>query len=135
MRQRTIKDQIFISGKGIHTGLNTNLTLKPEKEGYGIKFKRTDLNPPVIIEASLSNVFDTQRSTSLKKNGAIFVEEISQINHKTRPEISSDEYKRQEETEKDKKKVYHKNVPSCMVYQGIIYLNGSSGWSDERGII
>ncbi len=71
MRQRTIKDQIFISGKGIHTGLNTNLTLKPEKEGYGIKFKRTDLNPPVIIEASLSNVFDTQRSTSLKKNGAV----------------------------------------------------------------
>ena len=82
MRQRTIKDQIFISGKGIHTGLNTNLTLKPEKEGYGIKFKRTDLNPPVIIEASLSNVFDTQRSTSLKKNEQISIKVCTKKNVK-----------------------------------------------------
>ena len=53
MNQRTIQNQISISGHGIHTGLNTNLTLKPQMEGFGIKFKRIDFNPPVIIDASL----------------------------------------------------------------------------------
>jgi UDP-3-O-[3-hydroxymyristoyl] N-acetylglucosamine deacetylase/3-hydroxyacyl-[acyl-carrier-protein] dehydratase len=65
--QHTIKENIFFSGAGIHTGVLTNMTLKPAKENYGINFIRVDLKEGNKIKADISNVFCTQRSTSLKK--------------------------------------------------------------------
>ena len=67
-KQKTIKDVISFSGKGIHTGVLTNINILPAKENTGIKFIRTDLKEKPIIEANIDNLFITKRSTSLKKN-------------------------------------------------------------------
>ena len=66
-KQKTIKNVISFSGKGIHTGVLTNINILPAKENTGIKFIRTDLKEKPIIEANIDNLFITKRSTSLKK--------------------------------------------------------------------
>ncbi|MEC9209870.1 MAG: bifunctional UDP-3-O-[3-hydroxymyristoyl] N-acetylglucosamine deacetylase/3-hydroxyacyl-ACP dehydratase [Bacteroidota bacterium] len=75
--QQTIKESISFSGAGIHTGVVTNMTLKPAKEEYGIRFIRVDLEGAPVIKADIANVFTTERSTSLKKENA----EIHTVEH------------------------------------------------------
>ena len=75
--QQTIKENISFSGAGIHTGVLTNMTLKPAKEDTGIRFVRVDLEGNPEIKADVANVFTTERSTSLKKGNA----EIHTVEH------------------------------------------------------
>ena len=42
-KQKTIKEDIQLSGIGLHTGREVNLTIKPAKENTGFVFVRTDL--------------------------------------------------------------------------------------------
>lgn len=69
-QQKTIKSSVTVSGVGLHTGAEVNLTFKPAPENHGYKFQRIDLPGKPIIEATLENVVDTVRNTNLKKNGA-----------------------------------------------------------------
>ena len=77
MYQTTIKKSISFSGKGIHTGVYTNITLIPAKEDTGIQFLRSDLPNKPIIKANINNVSSTNRSTCLKSNNA----EIKTVEH------------------------------------------------------
>ena len=70
-KQKTIKDTIHFSGKGIHTGLLTQMTLTPAKENNGIVFVRTDKDN-ARVKAIVENVYSTDRSTNLKQN-CVFV--------------------------------------------------------------
>ena len=67
IRQRTLKNSIKATGVGLHTGDKINLLLRPAAPDTGIVFRRTDLEPPVDIEARAENVGDTSLSTSLTK--------------------------------------------------------------------
>jgi UDP-3-O-[3-hydroxymyristoyl] N-acetylglucosamine deacetylase/3-hydroxyacyl-[acyl-carrier-protein] dehydratase len=69
-KQRTIKKAITVSGTGLHTGLDANLTFNPAPENFGFKFQRIDLPGSPIIEADLDHVVDTARGTTLEKNNA-----------------------------------------------------------------
>ena len=75
--QSTIKKTITFSDVGIHTGVTTNMTLKPAKENTGIRFVRIDLDGNPVIKADIDNVFLTDRSTSLKNGDA----EIHTVEH------------------------------------------------------
>ncbi|MBC8266742.1 MAG: bifunctional UDP-3-O-[3-hydroxymyristoyl] N-acetylglucosamine deacetylase/3-hydroxyacyl-ACP dehydratase [Flavobacteriales bacterium] len=68
-KQKTIKQSISISGVGLHTGVKSTITFTPAKEDFGIKFQRTDLENKPIIEADANLVSQTNRGTTLKKNG------------------------------------------------------------------
>jgi UDP-3-O-[3-hydroxymyristoyl] N-acetylglucosamine deacetylase/3-hydroxyacyl-[acyl-carrier-protein] dehydratase len=70
VKQRTIKTAITISGVGLHTGKQTNLTFRPAPENHGYKFQRVDLPGNPIIDADVDNVVDTSRGTTLEQNGA-----------------------------------------------------------------
>jgi UDP-3-O-[3-hydroxymyristoyl] N-acetylglucosamine deacetylase/3-hydroxyacyl-[acyl-carrier-protein] dehydratase len=70
VKQRTIKDPVTISGVGLHTGKQTNLTFRPAPENHGYKFQRIDLVGNPIIDADVDNVVDTSRGTTLEQNGA-----------------------------------------------------------------
>lgn len=67
--QLTIKNEVSISGVGLHTGNNVTLNFKPAPANHGISFKRIDLKSQPIIEASASYVTETERSTTICKNG------------------------------------------------------------------
>lgn len=66
-KQKTIKKSIQFSGKGIHTGVFTNMTLLPAKENKGIVFIRTDKDN-LEIKANIDLVVSTERSTNLAIN-------------------------------------------------------------------
>lgn len=66
-KQRTLKTSFSLSGKGLHTGLNLNITFSPAEENSGIKIQRTDLESKPIIDAIAERVVDTQRGTVVAK--------------------------------------------------------------------
>ena len=68
-KQTTIKSSISLEGVGIHTGKDVKLTFKPAKSNTGYVFKRMDLDGSPSIEAIADYVINTQRGTTLEKNG------------------------------------------------------------------
>ncbi|GGK29283.1 3-hydroxyacyl-[acyl-carrier-protein] dehydratase FabZ [Yeosuana aromativorans] len=70
-KQKTIKQDVSLSGVGLHTGKNVTLTFKPAVANFGLAFKRVDLEGNPVIEADASYVTNTQRGTCLEKNGVI----------------------------------------------------------------
>ena len=70
-RQRTIENDVSLSGVGLHTGEKVELTFKPAPVNTGFNFVRTDLEGHPAIEANANFVTNTQRGTNLEKNGVI----------------------------------------------------------------
>lgn len=69
-KQHTIKEKITISGVGLHTGENCNMSFVPQDVNHGIKFQRIDLPNQPIVEADCDLVVDVSRGTTIEKNGA-----------------------------------------------------------------
>ena len=68
-KQKTIQNEISLSGVGLHTGNNVKLTFKPAPQNHGFAFVRVDLEGRPTIEAKAEYVVNTQRGTNLEKNG------------------------------------------------------------------
>jgi UDP-3-O-[3-hydroxymyristoyl] N-acetylglucosamine deacetylase/3-hydroxyacyl-[acyl-carrier-protein] dehydratase len=68
-KQTTIKNEVSLQGVGLHTGKEVKLTFKPAPANYGYAFRRIDLEGEPIIQADANLVADTQRGTTLEKNG------------------------------------------------------------------
>jgi UDP-3-O-[3-hydroxymyristoyl] N-acetylglucosamine deacetylase / 3-hydroxyacyl-[acyl-carrier-protein] dehydratase len=68
-KQQTIKNEISLSGVGIHTGNTVNMTFKPAPVNHGFAFSRVDLEGQPIIAAKAEYVVNTQRGTNIEKNG------------------------------------------------------------------
>jgi UDP-3-O-[3-hydroxymyristoyl] N-acetylglucosamine deacetylase len=64
-RQRTIKSPVAFAGIGIHTGQEVKMRFLPAEENFGIAFRRTDLPETPLIAATVANVCDTSRSTTI----------------------------------------------------------------------
>lgn len=77
MHQQTLAKPVKIEGKGLHTGKWAILTIQPSEPNSGIKFLRTDVEPPRYIEASIENVYSSQRCVTLGSDGII----ISTVEH------------------------------------------------------
>lgn len=75
--QKTIIRPIHFSGVGLHTGLMANVTIKPAPDNFGIQFCRTDINPTYFVSAKISNVSNTNRSTTIKSQSS----EIITVEH------------------------------------------------------
>ena len=69
-KQKTILNEVTLTGIGLHTGISVNMTLKPAIENSGIVFKRIDIEGKPEVEADVKNVVDTSRGTVIEKNGA-----------------------------------------------------------------
>lgn len=69
--QKTIKNEVTLSGVGLHTGNKVTMTFKPAPVNNGYVFKRIDLEGEPIIEASAEYVINTQRGTNLEKRGVV----------------------------------------------------------------
>ncbi len=76
-KQKTITKPVSISGTGLHTGNNVNITFKPAPINFGYKFKRTDIENSPLIDADVDLVVDTSRGTTLELNGI----KVSTVEH------------------------------------------------------
>jgi len=69
-KQHTIKKSVTVSGVGLHTGIDANMTFMPAPIGHGIKFQRIDVKGQPIVDADVDNVVDVSRGTSIEQSGA-----------------------------------------------------------------
>ena len=78
LNQKTVKHKIEFNGIGLHSGLNTNLSILPGKPDTGIIFKRIDLSGDNIIYPNFMNVSNTALNTTISNaSGA----KVSTIEH------------------------------------------------------
>ncbi|MGM0503337.1 MAG: bifunctional UDP-3-O-[3-hydroxymyristoyl] N-acetylglucosamine deacetylase/3-hydroxyacyl-ACP dehydratase [Bacteroidota bacterium] len=76
-KQKTIRKAVSLKGKGLHTGYDVEITFRPAPVDFGYKFQRIDIEGKPIISASVDNVTDTSRGTTLVEKGV----EIHTIEH------------------------------------------------------
>ena len=76
-KQKTLAASFSLKGKGLHTGLDIEITFNPAPENHGYKIKRTDLEGQPVLDALAENVTATQRGTVLSKGGV----QVSTIEH------------------------------------------------------
>ncbi len=67
--QYTLKSAITFTGRGLHTGVNTTMTIHPAPVNHGYKFKRIDLEGEPEIPALADFVTSTQLGTILEDKG------------------------------------------------------------------
>ncbi|MDR3093844.1 MAG: bifunctional UDP-3-O-[3-hydroxymyristoyl] N-acetylglucosamine deacetylase/3-hydroxyacyl-ACP dehydratase [Bacteroidales bacterium] len=77
VKQHTLQKPVSIKGKGLHTGVEVELTLRSASNNQGYKFKRIDLEDQPIISAIAENVVDTSRGTTIEENGV----RVSTVEH------------------------------------------------------
>jgi UDP-3-O-[3-hydroxymyristoyl] N-acetylglucosamine deacetylase len=77
LKQRTLRTSTKTTGVGLHTGARVDLTLRPAPADTGIVFHRVDLERPVSIPATATNIGDTRLSSTLKRDGA----SVSTVEH------------------------------------------------------
>lgn len=76
-KQNTLAASFSLQGKGLHSGLNIEVSFNPAPENHGYKIKRVDLPDQPVIDAVAENVVNTQRGTVIGKNNV----QISTIEH------------------------------------------------------
>ncbi len=77
MKQKTLRGQVSVSGIGLHTGKEVNLTFQPAPPNHGYKFQRIDLEGKPVIAADVTRVVNTHRGTTLQMGEA----QISTVEH------------------------------------------------------
>lgn len=80
MKQKTLKSEFSVSGKGLHTGVHATATFKPAEVNTGYRIKRIDLEGEPIIEALAENVTETTRGTVVSSKADKNVK-VSTIEH------------------------------------------------------
>lgn len=76
-KQQTLKAPVSFSGKGLHTGVNVNMTVRPAEADRGIIFRRIDVEGAPEIPALCDYVVDTSRGTTIENGG----QRVSTIEH------------------------------------------------------
>ncbi|NHN25888.1 bifunctional UDP-3-O-[3-hydroxymyristoyl] N-acetylglucosamine deacetylase/3-hydroxyacyl-ACP dehydratase [Flavobacterium jejuense] len=71
VKQKTITNEVSLTGVGLHTGQLVEMTFKPAPVNNGFTFIRVDLEGQPIIEADANYVVNTQRGTNLEKRGVM----------------------------------------------------------------
>ena len=66
-KQNTLATSFALQGKGLHTGLDIQITFNPAPENHGYKIKRVDLPDQPVIDAVAENVINMQRGTVVGK--------------------------------------------------------------------
>lgn len=75
----TLKKQVVISGRGIHSGLPVTMTVKPSRS-RGIFFVRTDIDGGEKIAATFDNVGETKmRNTTIGNPAGAHVQTIEHL--------------------------------------------------------
>ena len=76
-KQQPLAAAISVTGKGLHTGLQVEMTVHPAEENRGIVFRRVDLEGAPEVSALCEYVTDTSRGTTIEKGEA----KVSTIEH------------------------------------------------------
>jgi len=76
--QHTVGKTASLSGTALHTGEKVSLKLHPAPVGYGIKFKRKDLQDEPTIDAKIDNLKTVERATTIGE-GSVRVHTVEHV--------------------------------------------------------
>ncbi len=79
LNQKTVKSPVNFSGIGLHSGITSNISLKPSEPNSGIIFKRTDLKINNIVFPNFSNVNNTILNTTISNEHGVKVSTIEHL--------------------------------------------------------
>ena len=68
-QQTTVSAPVILQGKGIHSGKECRLEIRPAEENFGYQFCRTDLNPDCQVKISPALAEERELQTRLSGNG------------------------------------------------------------------
>ena len=69
-KQRTVAKPVSLKGRGLHSGVEVEVTIYPAPENHGYQFKRMDIEGTPVIRALAEYVKITERSTTIVDKGA-----------------------------------------------------------------
>jgi UDP-3-O-[3-hydroxymyristoyl] N-acetylglucosamine deacetylase / 3-hydroxyacyl-[acyl-carrier-protein] dehydratase len=69
-KQKTVAKPVSLRGRGLHSGVDVDITINPAPENHGYQFRRKDLEGSPVIRALAENVKVTERSTTIVDKGA-----------------------------------------------------------------
>ena len=78
-KTKNFKKKIRLSGIGLHSGKDVNISLIPQKPNTGIYFKRTDLTLNNIIYPSVFNVSSASYCTKISNENGVSVSTIEHL--------------------------------------------------------
>ncbi len=79
-RQQTLKNSIYCSGTGLHSGVKVALSLHPAKPDTGIVFRRADIGgPSAEISARYDQVTDTRLCTTVTNDAGVSVSTVEHL--------------------------------------------------------
>src|SRR5437870_8178240 len=76
--QHTVGKTASLSGTALHTWEKVSLKCHPAPVGYGIKFKRKDLQDEPIIDAKIDNLKTVERATTIGE-GSVRVHTVEHV--------------------------------------------------------
>ena len=79
LKQKTLKNEISLSGVGLHSGKKVNIKLIPQRPNTGIYFKRTDIKSNNIIYPSVFNVSSASYCTKISNDYGVSVSTIEHL--------------------------------------------------------
>jgi len=77
--QTTINTPVSFEGIGLHSGLNTKITILPTEADQGITFKRVDLKKNNLIKANYTNVSSAKLCSTLKNEKGVKVSTVEHL--------------------------------------------------------
>ena len=79
-RQHTLKNSIYCSGAGLHSGARVAMSLHPAKRDSGIVFRRSDVaGPDRDIQARYDRVSDTRLCTTLSNDAGVSISTVEHL--------------------------------------------------------
>ncbi len=79
LTQKTIKNNVNLSGIALHSGLHVNMTIKPASPDFGIVFKRIDLKKNNLVYPNFVNVTNTSLNTTVENEFGVKVSTIEHL--------------------------------------------------------
>jgi UDP-3-O-[3-hydroxymyristoyl] N-acetylglucosamine deacetylase len=79
LNQKTINKNINIEGVGLHSGLQSHLSIKPAEPNTGIVFKRTDVKENNIVIPNIFNVSSAAFCTTISNEHGVSVSTIEHL--------------------------------------------------------
>ena len=77
--QNTLRSPVSFEGVGLHSGINSKITILPAEGDQGIIFKRVDLKKDNLVHANYKNVSSAKLCSTLKNEKGVKVSTVEHL--------------------------------------------------------
>ncbi len=79
LNQKTIQNSVSLNGIALHSGVNTQICIRPAEPNFGIVFKRVDVKKNNLVYPNFMNVTNTSLNTTVENEFGVKVSTIEHL--------------------------------------------------------